>query len=148
MNTTPVPARRTLELATEHTDLTATLICRGALDARGAPRLGRAIDAALARTSVLVYLDLEDITSIDATGARLVAATIRRCISEPVHLELWPGAAAERALVGLGVALPRRAYPSRPCVLTAGPGLTPRASIGPFEVKERFDVWRYAPERA
>jgi anti-anti-sigma factor len=123
MSTAPSPAPPALELQTEHTDLTASVICRGALDARGAPRLRRAIDAALAQTSVLVYLDLEDITSIDATGARLLAATIRRCTSEPVHLELWPGTAAERALAGLGVALPRRAYPSRPCALAAGPGV-------------------------
>jgi anti-anti-sigma factor len=123
MRTTSVPAPRGLELTTEQTGLTASLICRGALDARGARPLGRAIDAALARTSVLVYLDLEDVTSIDATGARLVAETIRRCRSEPVHLELWPGAAAERALAGLGVALPRRAYPSRPCALAAGAGV-------------------------
>jgi anti-anti-sigma factor len=123
VSTAPFPAPRTLELATEHTGLTASLICRGALDARGAPRLRRAIDAALARANVLVYIDLEDITSIDATGARLVAETIRRCTSEPVHLELWPGAAAARALTGLGVKLPRRAYPSRPCVLAAGPGV-------------------------
>jgi anti-anti-sigma factor len=136
MSSAAIPVPRTLELAVEHTNLASSLICRGALDARGAPRLRRAVEGALARSSVLVYLDLEDITSVDATGARLVAATIRRCTSERVHLELWPGAAVERMLIGLGVALPRRAYPSRPCTLTAGPG------VGPAEAdSRRHPVW-------
>jgi anti-anti-sigma factor len=149
MRASAIPGRRTLELAVEHTSLASSLICRGALDARAAPRVRRAVDGALARASVLVYLDLEDVTSVDATGARVVAAAIRRCTSERVHLELWPGAAVERMLVGLGVALPRRAYPSRPCALAVGAGVSsaardsrrhpvgailpaaPRASMGP-----------------
>src|SRR5436189_302394 len=82
-----------LVLGAAHTGRASSLVCRGALDARAAPRLRRAIDAALAQPSVLVYLDLEDVTSVDATGARLVASAIRRCASERVHLELWPGIA-------------------------------------------------------
>jgi len=116
-----VPARCGLELVAEQTDRAASLICRGTLDARGVPRLRVAIDAALARSSVLVYLDLEDVTSADAAGARLIAATISRCTAERVHLELWPGAAVERMLVALGVAPPRRAYPVRPCALPVSP---------------------------
>jgi len=96
MSGAQAPARRGLELVAEQTDRAASLICRGTLDARGLPRLRMAIDAALARPSLLVYLDLEDVTSTDAAGARLIAATIRRCAAERVHLELWPGAAVER----------------------------------------------------
>jgi anti-anti-sigma factor len=140
MRTTSVPAPRGLELTTEQTGLTASLICRGALDARGARRLGRAIDAALARTSVLVYLDLEDVTSVDATGARLVASAIRRCTSERVHLELWPGSAVGRMVTALGVRLPRRAYPSRPCGLAMGLGVASAA-----QNSHRHPVWAIPP---
>ena len=140
MRGSTLPAPATLELAAEHTRLASSLICRGSLDARGAPRLGRAIDGALARASVLVYLDLEDVTAVDATGARLVAATIRRCTSERIHLELWPGAALERMLAGLGVPLPRRAYPSRPCALAAGPGVPSAARDS-----HRHPVWAIPP---
>ncbi len=130
-----VPAARTLELRVEHTGRATSLICRGELDARTAGRLGRAIDAALAGTSVLVYLDLEDVVSVDATGARLVAATIRRCTAERVHLELWPGIAVARMLVASGVPLPRRAYPSRPCRLAGGLGVvSDRRDSGPHPV--------------
>jgi hypothetical protein len=100
------------------------------------PRLRVAIDAALARPSVLVYLDLVDVTWADAVGARLIAATIRRCTAERVHLELWPGAAIERMLVALGATLPRRAYPVRPCALPAGPSAT-----FPAQVSHRHPVW-------
>lgn len=131
---------RGLDLDAGHTDRAASLICRGVLDARGVPRLRTAIDAALARPSVLVYLDLEDVTSADAAGARLVAATIRRCTAERVHLELWPGAAVERMLVALGVTPPRRAYPSRPCALPGGPGAT-----SPAQVSHRHPVWAIPP---
>lgn len=140
MRSSAIPPARTLELAVEHTSLASSLICSGALDARGAPRLRRAVDGALGRPSVLVYLDLEDVTSVDATGARVVAATIRRCTSERVHLELWPGAAVERMLVGLGVPLPRRAYPSRPCALAAGPGVPSAARDS-----HRHPVWAIPP---
>jgi anti-anti-sigma factor len=125
-----------LDLEAEQTDRAASLIGRGTLDVRGVPRLRTAIDAALARPSVLVYLDLEDVTSADAAGARLIAATIRRCTAVRVHLELWPGVAVERMLVALGVALPRRAYPSRPCALPGGPGAT-----SPAQVSHRHPVW-------
>ena len=149
MSIPAVPAPRALELVAEHTGRASTVICRGALDARGAPRVRRAIDAALAQPRVLVYLDLEDVTSVDAAGGRLVAAAIRRCMSERVHLELWPGVAVERMLTAMRVRLPRRAYPSRPCALAAGlgvasagqdsrrhpvraiPGAVRRASMGP-----------------
>ncbi len=140
MRSSAIPPARTLELAVEHTSLASSLICRGALDARGAPRLRGAVDGALGRPSVLVYLDLEDVTSVDAAGARVVAATIRRCTSERVHLELWPGAAVERMLVGLGVPLPRRAYPSRPCALAAGPGVPSAARDS-----HRHPVWAIPP---
>jgi anti-anti-sigma factor len=140
MSGAQAPARRGLELVAEQTDRAASLICRGTLDARGLPRLRMAIDAALARPSVLVYLDLEDVTATDAAGARLIAATIRRCAAERVHLELWPGAAVERGLLALGVTLPRRAYPVRPCALPAGPGGT---SPGP--VSPRHPVWAIPP---
>ncbi len=129
-----------LDLGVEHTGMAVSLICRGALDARSAGRLSRAIDAALASTSVLVYLDLEDVVSVDAAGARLVAATIRRCTAERVHLELWPGIAVARMLVASGVPLPRRAYPSRPCRLAAGLGVTSaRPDCGPHP------VWAISP---
>ena len=127
---------RGLELHAALTDRATSLICRGTLDARGVPRLRMAIDAALARPRVLVYLDLEDVTSADAAGARLIAATIRRCAAELVHLELWPGAAVERMLAAVGVTLPRRAYPSRPCALPGGPGAT-----SPSQVSHRHPVW-------
>jgi anti-anti-sigma factor len=140
MSGAQAPARRGLELVAEQTDRAASLICRGTLDARGLPRLRMAIDAALARPSLLVYLDLEDVTSTDAAGARLIAATIRRCAAERVHLELWPGAAVERGLLALAVTLPRRAYPVRPCALPAGPGGT---SPGP--VSPRHPVWAIPP---
>jgi len=135
-----VPGRRGLEVVAEQTDRAASLICRGTLDARGVPRLRMAIDAALARPSVLVYLDLEDVTSADAAGARLIAATIRRSTAERVHLELWPGAAVERMLAALGVTLPRRAYPVRPCALPGGPGGTTSGSVSP-----RHPVWAIPP---
>ncbi|HKV67098.1 MAG TPA: STAS domain-containing protein [Gaiellales bacterium] len=128
--------RSGLEVASEQTDRATSLICRGTLDARAVPRLRIAIDAALARPSVLVYLDLVDVTSADAAGARLVSATIRRCAAERVHLELWPGAAVERMLVALGVTPPRRAYPARPCTLPAGTGGT-----FPTQVSHRHPVW-------
>jgi anti-anti-sigma factor len=121
MSAAQVPARHGLELVAERTHRAASLICRGTLDARSVPRLRIAIDAALACPSVLVCLDLEDVTSADAAGARLIAATIRRCTAERMHLELWPGAAVERMLVALGVTLPRRAYPVRPCALPVSP---------------------------
>jgi anti-anti-sigma factor len=140
MSGAQAPAPRGLELVAEQTDRAASLICRGTLDARGLPRLRMAIDAALARPSLLVYLDLEDVTSTDAAGARLIAATIRRCAAERVHLELWPGAAVERGLLALAVTLPRRAYPVRPCALPAGPGGT---SPGP--VSPRHPVWAIPP---
>lgn len=123
MSARAVPAARTLDLAAEHKGRVGVVICRGALDARGAPRVRRAIDAALAQPRVLVYLDLEDVTSIDATGGRLVAAAIRLCLARRVHLELWPGVAVARMLTGMGVRLPRRAYPSRPCALADGLGV-------------------------
>ena len=134
------PGHRALEVAGEQTDRATSLVCRGTLDARGVPRLRMAIDAALARSSVLVYLDLEDVTSADAAGARLIAATIRRCTAERVHLELWPGAAVERMLVALDVALPRRAYPVRPCALPGGPG-----GISPGSVSPPHPVWAIPP---
>ena len=131
-----IPAARTLELRVEHTGRAVSLICRGALDACGAARLGRAIDAALEHPFVLVYVDLEDVASIDAAGARLVAATIRRCTAQRVHLELWPGIAVARMLVASGVPLPRRAYPSRPCHLAAGLGVeSGRPDSGPHPVR-------------
>jgi len=68
---------RGLELVAEQTDRAASIICRGTLDARGVPRLRMAIDAALVRPSVLIYLDLGEVTSVVAAGARLIAATIR-----------------------------------------------------------------------
>lgn len=123
MSAPAVPAARVLHLAAEHTGRVGVVICKGALDARGAPRVRRAIDAALAQPRVLVYLDLEDVTSVDATGGRLIAAAIRQCIARRVHLELWPGIAVERMLTGMGVRLPRRAYPSRPCALADGLGV-------------------------
>lgn len=135
-----MPDARTLHLAAGHTGRASSLICRGALDARGAPRLRRAIDAALAQPSVLVYLDLEDVTSVDATGARLVAAAIRRCTSERVHLELWPGVAVGRMLTGMGVRLPRRAYPSRPCALAVGLDVASAA-----QDLHRHPVWAIPP---
>jgi len=133
MSAPTVPSAPALQLVVDHTGRASSLICRGVLDARGAPRLRRAVDAALARPTVLVYLDLEDVRSVDATGARLVADTIRRCTSERVHLELWPGAAVERMLIALEVRLPRRAYPSRPCGLSAEPG------------SHRHPVWAIPP---
>lgn len=136
MSTRAVPAPRGLHLTAEHTGRVAVVICRGALDARGAPRVRRAIDAALAEPRVLVYLDLEDVTSVDATGGRLVAAAIRRCIARRVHLELWPGVAVERMLTGMGVRLPRRAYPSRPCALAAGLGVA-----SALQDSRRHPVW-------
>lgn len=139
MRAAEVPGRR-LEVVAEQTDRAASLICRGTLDARAVPRLRTAIDAALARSIVLVYLDLEDVNSADAAGARLVAATIRRCTAQRVHLELWPGAAVERMLVALGVTLPRRAYPVRPCALPPGPG-----GISPGPVSPRHPVWAIPP---
>jgi len=140
MSAAEVASRRGLELVAEHTDRASSVICRGMLAGGGVPRLRMAIDAALAQPSVLVYLDLEDVSSADPAGARLVAATIRRCTAERVHLELWPGVAVERMLVALGVTLPRRAYPSRPCALPAGPGA---ASPGP--VSRRHPVWAIPP---
>ena len=140
MSAAEVPARRGLEVVAEQTDRAVSLICRGTLDARGVPRLRMAIEAALARPSVLVYLDLEDVTSADAAGARLIAATIRRCTAERVHLELWPGVAVERMLVALDVTPPRRAYPVRPCALPAGPG-----GASPAPVSPRHPVWAIPP---
>jgi len=131
---------RGLELVAEQTDRAASIICRGTLDARGVPRLRMAIDAALVRPSVLIYLDLEEVTSVGAAGARLIAAAIRRCTAARVHLELWPGAAVERMLIGLDVPLPRRAYPVRPCAIQAGPGGTSPGSVSP-----RHPVWAIPP---
>ena len=142
MSAAETPTRPGLEVVAEQTDRAASLICRGRLDARSVSRLRVAIDAALARPSVLVYLDLEDVTSADAAGARLVAATIRRCTAERVHLELWPGAAVERMLVALGVTLPRQAYPVRPCALPARPG-----AISPVPVSPRHPVGAIPPDR-
>ncbi len=140
MSAAQVPTRRRFELVAAHTDRASSIICGGVLDARGAPRLSVAIDAALARSSVLVYLDLEDVTLVDATGAGLVAATVRRCAAKRVHLELWPGIAVETMLVDLGVPLPRRAYPSRPCAPSAGPGTAYPAPVSP-----RHPVWAIPP---
>jgi len=131
MSTAEATGRSRLELVADRSDRASSIICRGVLAARGVPRLRAAIDAALAQPGVLVYLDLEDVTSADASGARLIAATIRRCSAERMHLELWPGVAVERMLVALGVSLPRRAYPSRPCELPAGPGATPTVPVHP-----------------
>jgi anti-anti-sigma factor len=140
MSSSAIPAPRTLELVAVHTGRASSLVCRGALDARAAPRLRRAIDAALAQPSVLVYLDLEDVTSVDATGARLVASAIRRCTSERVHLELWPGSAVGRMVTAMGVRLPRRAYPSRPCGLAMGLGVASAA-----QNSHRHPVWAIPP---
>jgi anti-anti-sigma factor len=140
MSSPAVPAPRRLELLTADTGRASSLVCRGALDARGAPRLERAIDAALARSSVLVYLDLEDVTSVDATGARLVAAAIRRCTCERVHLELWPGVAGRRMLSAMGVRLPRQAHPSRPCALAGGLGVA-----SAVQDSGRHPVWAIPP---
>ena len=89
---------------------------------------------------MLVYLDLEDVNLVDAAGARLIAATVRRCAAERVHLELWPGTAVETMLGDLGVTLPRRAYPSRPCAPAAGPGAAYPAPVSP-----RHPVWAIPP---
>ncbi len=103
-----------LELAVDDEGRIASIVCRGTLDSRTAERLHRVIDAALERPRVLLCLDLEDITSVDAYGGALVAATIERCASQQVHLELWAGSAVERMLHELDVPVPLRAYPARP----------------------------------
>jgi anti-anti-sigma factor len=103
-----------LELAVDDEGRIASIVCRGTLDSRTAERLRRVIDAALERPRVLLCLDLEEIASVDACGGALVAATIERCASQQVHLELWAGSAVERMLRELDVPVPLRAYPARP----------------------------------
>jgi len=63
MSAAEIPARPGRELEAARTDRAASLICRGHLDAHGVPRLRVAIDAALGRPNVLVYLDLVDVTA-------------------------------------------------------------------------------------
>jgi anti-anti-sigma factor len=103
-----------LELAVDDEGRIASIVCRGTLDSRTADRLRRVMDVALERPRVLLCLDLEEITSVDTCGGALVAATIERCASQQVHLELWAGSAVERMLRELDVPVPLRAYPARP----------------------------------
>ena len=102
------------ELAVDDDGRIASIVCRGTLDSITAERLYSVIDAALERPRVLLCLDLEDVTSVDPYGGALVVATIERCASQQVHLELWAGSAVERMLHELDVPVPLRAYPARP----------------------------------
>lgn len=106
-----------LGIAVDDEGRIASIVCRGTLEARTAGRLRDVIDAVLERPRVLLCLDLEEVTHVDSGGGRLVAATIERCASQQVHLELWAGAAVERMLHELDVPVPLRAYPARPSQL-------------------------------
>jgi anti-anti-sigma factor len=103
-----------LEVAVEDEGRIASIVCRGTLESRTADRLRSVIDAALERPRVLLCLDLEEVGSVDPCGGALVVATIERCASQEVHLELWAGSAVERMLHELDVPVPLRAYPARP----------------------------------
>jgi anti-anti-sigma factor len=113
----PRPAGSPLEVAADDEGRVASVLCRGELDARTADRLRGVIDAALKRPRVLLCLDLEEVTHVDSYGIGVVVATIERCASQHVHLELWPGAAVEQMLHVMDVPVPLRAYPARPSQL-------------------------------
>jgi len=84
MSAAEIPARPGLELEAAQTGRAASLIFRGHLDAHGVPRLRVAIDAALARPNVLVYLDLVDVTAAGLPGAAVRAAgRAQRHVSGP-----------------------------------------------------------------
>ena len=106
-----------LEVAVDDAGRIASIVCRGTLECRTAGRLQGVIDATLERPRVLLCLDLEEVTHVDSCGGRLVVATIERCASQQVHLELWAGAAVERLLHEMDVPVPLRAYPARPSQL-------------------------------
>jgi anti-anti-sigma factor len=110
-----------LELAVDDAGRIASIVCSGTLDSRTAGGLRDVIEATLERPRVLLCLDLEEVTHVDVCGGRLVVATIERCGSQQVHLELWAGAAVERMLHRLGVPVPLRAYPARPSQLFPDP---------------------------
>jgi anti-anti-sigma factor len=113
----PAPADDTLELAEDDEGRVACIVCRGVLTSRTAGRLRGAVDAAMGRPRVLLCLDLEEVTSVDSSGIGVLVATIERCASDHVHLELWPGAVVERMLHLMDVPVPLRAYPARPAQL-------------------------------
>jgi anti-anti-sigma factor len=105
------------ELTSDEEGRVAALVCRGELDVEAVGQLKTAIDTVLRRPKILFYLDLEDITRIDSSGLDFLVATIARCASHEIHLELWAGPTVVRMLDAAGVAVPLRAYPARPCLL-------------------------------
>jgi len=110
-----------LEVAVDDVGRIASIVWRGTLESRTAGRLRGVIDATLERPRVLLCLDLEEVTHVDSCGGRVVVATIERCASQQVHLELWAGAAVERMLREFDVPVPLRAYPARPSQLFPDP---------------------------